>query len=570
MSGKNRSPRPAAIWCGICVAVFAVQCAFAACTWSLCNDESKHLITGWVAAARGKCCLGGDNTPGTAWFSLPLFVLDYPEPFGLPPGRDAHELGHHWLHRTATLDRVLFACRSMTIAVGVAMIAAASMLAGRVGGPLAASLTAVLIAFDPNLLAHFSLVSPDALLTAAFVFAALALDAFLDRPTLLRAAGLGLAVGLALIAKASGLLLLPGLAAALLAHVLTHRPPPRPLFVGGVWATGVAMATVWAAHGFHIDAQPPFFHVPGFMQTLAAARRLSQDGYITFFMGRLGQSFPGYFLGVVLVKTPLPILAVWAAAAWAIFRSRRYPSPLIVCGIPAACFFAAALTSRLHLGVRHVLPIYPLLAVAAATTLSGLTRGERPSQVPRVLGVVALGGWLMVRTVAQAPDYLSSFNELAGGPRGRAWWLGDSNIDWGQDLKQLRSLLDRLGIDDLMLSYFGNTDPGYYGIRYQTVPGTLYAGSAADHVCNSPRQVIAVSVMNLQGTFLFLDHDAFRFLRERDPLAVAGGSIFLYDISGDADAHRRLAAIYERYGYAHLATVEHAKAANATGSKAGR
>jgi len=569
MRGWNRRPMATVICCVICAAAFAAHCAGAAGTWSLCNDESKHLITGWVAAAKGKCCLGGDNSPGTAWYSLPLFLLRYPAPVGLPPGRDAHELGHHWLHRTAGLDGVLFACRSMTIVVGVAMIAAAAVLAGRSGGPIAASLTAALIAFDPNLLAHFSLVSPDALLAAGFVFTALAFDAFLHRPTPLRAAGLGLTMGLALIAKASGLLLLPGVAVAGLAHAIIRRQPLRPLLGGAAWAGGAVVATVWAAHGCHLDTRPPFFHAPGFIETLAAARKLSQEGYITFFMGRLGQTFPGYFLGVVLVKTPLAILALWAAAGWAALRRRRCPSPLIVCGIPAACFFVAALASRLHLGVRHVLPIYPLLAIAASTMLAELLHEHAPRRALRAVAVGVLVGWLMVRSSAQAPDFLSSFNELAGGPRGRAWWLGDSNIDWGQDLKQLRSLLDRQGIDDLMLCYFGNTDPGYYGIRYQTVPGTLYATSAANHVCRAPRQIIAVSVMNLQGTFLFLDHEVFRFLRERKPLAVAGGSIYLYDITGDADAHRRLAALYDMYGHEQLAAAEQDKAAAAATASPG-
>lgn len=36
------------------------------------------------------------------------------------------------------------------------------------------------------------------------------------------------------------------------------------------------------------------------------------------------------------------------------------------------------------------------------------------------------------------PHYLAYFNELAGGPRNGYQSLVDSNLDWGQDLKELR------------------------------------------------------------------------------------------------------------------------------------
>ena len=46
----------------------------------------------------------------------------------------------------------------------------------------------------------------------------------------------------------------------------------------------------------------------------------------------------------------------------------------------------------------------------------------------------------------------------------------------------------------------------------------------------------------------------------RAPFATAGVSIYLYDITGDATAHRRLSALYARYGLAGLAAKEMDKA----------
>ena len=41
-----------------------------------------------------------------------------------------------------------------------------------------------------------------------------------------------------------------------------------------------------------------------------------------------------------------------------------------------------------------------------------------------------------------APHYLAYFNELAGGPANGFKELVDSNLDWGQDLKNLKLWLD--------------------------------------------------------------------------------------------------------------------------------
>ena len=143
--------------------------------------------------------------------------------------------------------------------------------------------------------------------------------------------------------------------------------------------------------------------------------------------------------------------------------------------------------------------------------------------------------------------------------------LGDSNLDWGQDLATLRRTMDALRLDEVILSYFGNTDPAFYRIRYQYLPTMLYAAGHGDHVVDPRREVIAISVNNLHGTFT-RDPEAFAWLWSRRPFATAGDSIWLFDITGDAEAHARLRAIYQAAGLPGLATAEAAKLQAAAGA----
>jgi len=68
-----------------------------------------------------------------------------------------------------------------------------------------------------------------------------------------------------------------------------------------------------------------------------------------------------------------------------------------------------------------------------------------------------------------------------------------------------------------------------------------------------------VSVLNLQGV-LFRNRDLYGWLRRRKPVAKIGFSIFVYDLTGDSDAHVQLARVYLKAGPAELALPELKKA----------
>src|SRR5262249_55715397 len=157
----------------------------------------------------------------------------------------------------------------------------------------------------------------------------------------------------------------------------------------------------------------------------------------TYLLGRITQDgFPLFFPVALLVKSPLPFIALAVWGLRAVLRdadARSERQRRLVPALVALTILVSVLPSRINIGVRHVLPIYPLMAVYVGPGLVALWRSARP-RLGRALAV-ALAAWQLAIPVFAAPDYLPWFNALAG--RHPENVLLDSDLDWGQDLFRL-------------------------------------------------------------------------------------------------------------------------------------
>ncbi|HVE70819.1 MAG TPA: glycosyltransferase family 39 protein [Thermoanaerobaculia bacterium] len=213
-----------------------------------------------------------------------------------------------------------------------------------------------------------------------------------------------------------------------------------------------------------------------------------------------GENRPGgywyYFPVILFFKTPLPFL-VFAGAGFVFLIRKR---ALALALIPLA-MLAVSMTSRINIGVRHVLPIYPFLTIAAGCGAFLLWHRSRAL-------VLVLGAWLAVATSLAHPDYLAWFNEAAGRHPERI--AVDSNLDWGQDLLRLPRN------EPLYLSYFGSADWRRHLPHAQPVPAQCTPG------------LHAVSEM----MYLRERDDELRWLARYEPERRVGASIRLYRIPG--------------------------------------
>src|SRR5207244_5691544 len=128
------------------------------------------------------------------------------------------------------------------------------------------------------------------------------------------------------------------------------------------------------------------------------------------------------------------------------------------------------------------------------------------------LGAFAAVGLTAVSSLMVAPHQLAYFNELIGGPAQGHKYLSDSNLDWGQDLKGLKTYMDREEIPVIYLSYFGTAPPSGWGIRYQYLPAwveNIQDPDLNERVPEGARQILVISVVNLQG--IYFDDERYRY-----------------------------------------------------------
>lgn len=245
-----------------------------------------------------------------------------------------------------------------------------------------------------------------------------------------------------------------------------------------------------------------------------------------------------YFPLAMLFKTPVgTILTLLVSAGLALYatvdrrkRWHTYIWPLACAAVPFVVFMYSAMSANLNIGMRHVLPTYPLMYLAAATLLAIAIRKWKK---PVVIMVSAFGVLIAAETLLAYPNYIAYFNLPSSAMSHQGLdLLADSNLDWGQDLPLVAKWQQEnpnvplafgpaMALEGASGSYFGTIDPQYYGIK--STP--LYYNKP-----NPPdiyrTHVVGISATYLQGAY----GGPFTNLRKETPIAVLGGSIYLYDL----------------------------------------
>ncbi len=417
------------------------------------------------------------------------------------------ESGHYWrnltLARAGILPFYWLACWAVW-SFGRRLYGDGTGLAG-----------AAIFSMLPAILGHAGVATTDMVGLATFAWTLERLHAWFTAPSRWGLAWVGLAFGLALASKFSNLLFV-GLVVGL--FVVIYRRG-WPLVLSGLLALVVLSAT----YGFVLDSsdiplpeEKPREHLKNAIKRAvrlpflgpAVAGMLevhahNKDGHSSQLMGRVNDFGDWRFFPVALgLKTPLAVLALFFLA-WG--RTTWVPVAL------SLMLLASILPVSINLGVRHAMAIYVPLSVAAGWALVHVARWI----------TVPLAVWLVVASALAHPDYIASFNEAARPDP--AWFLADSDLDWGQDLPSLVQLMDRRSIATCRLAYFGPAD------FQRLYPGRLTAG-LADQVPSSG--CVAVSVNQLEPAARLAmqrgEGDPWHWLRRVPELERAGRSIVVY------------------------------------------
>ena len=277
---------------------------------------------------------------------------------------------------------------------------------------------------------------------------------------------------------------------------------------------------------------------------LSTTLRRLDTGRSSFAMGR--HTLTGvwwYFPAAAALKTPL--LVMLAAGLGALSVLRRFRRDYLWLLLPPAFFLAAALSAKVQIGYRHIMPAMPFLAALAGVGLARLyAPGGRRAWLAAVLAAL-----IPVSALTAHPHYLAYFNQLAGGPANGYKYFVDSNLDWGQDVKSLGAHLAGRGNPPVIFSYFGVARPENYGIAYAPlgmISNAELRGTGVK-VCGMKDVLLAVTATNLQATY-YSDKKTYDWLKARRPVFSAGYSIFLYDLTRDPEGLQKLAALLDREG----------------------
>jgi hypothetical protein len=146
--------------------------------------------------------------------------------------------------------------------------------------------------------------------------------------------------------------------------------------------------------------------------------------------------------------------------------------------------------------------------------------------------ILSLAACTSVSSLSVYPHSLAYFHELAGGPSNGDRHLLGSNLDWGQDLLNLKRWLDEHpDVTDLDLAYSGNVDPREVGIDFELPSETPAAGWYAASI--SLVRGGQTWVNRPDGRKEFVATERYTWLSKYSPVDRAGYSILIYHVTDE-------------------------------------
>lgn len=557
------------------VGALVVQC-IGAWTDSQTTDEGAHLAAGLSYWRTNDFRLNPEHPALVKLLAaaplIPFHQLQPSADPGLWASRNEWEIGrlvlYHQLDPRTETQKVLWLARLPMIMIwlglGLVVWRWATERTSTWGGTIAA----VLYAFEPTLLGHGHLITTDVAVAAGMTATLWLSTKLVARPTWRMVGAIAVVFSLTQLTKFSALILWP-LLFGLLAIATTMRPTQwnwswwRRAFAATIL---ISAMTTWAVYGFEVQpaqadpridqlwaerdalavsldlaTMPPLIQrltaatAPGsgLRSTLVTLSRVPIPaysywrgifavtshgfwGHAAYLFGQQSSQGWWYYFPVALaVKTPLPILGLGLVLV--VMAGRRWRKLWSVDNLlliaPMLGYMFWSLSSRIDIGIRHILPVYPLFFVAVA----GLVPMARHSWQRWALGL-SVASLPLIALVAW-PNTFGYFNALAGGTRGGHRILLDSNMDWNQDLWRLRDELDAESTPPAMIALFGSVPVEVVHPHPGRVPTDTEVA-----IDGRPHGLVIIS----KGILYNIDLP-YRWLQDIPPTKTIGSSIYMYD-----------------------------------------
>jgi hypothetical protein len=408
------------------------------------------------------------------------------------------------------------------------MVGVAFQWCRRLYGLRSAWLAAALLVIEPNFAAHVPIPALDVLATEAIFIACFLSWRYFETPSSGRLAAVAVALAAALLIKNTAIIL-PAVMLAMAVAWWCVKPwrdgqsfaEWRGLLPGRRDAMArmilTAMAALWALTLFNVSvpvpglelAIPAGIYVKSFLVGLAHA----WAGHENYLNGEV--SWTGWWYYFPVVATYKVPIGVWVLMALAVVSLRRTRPSWGELGLflPMAAWTLLMMKTRINIGFRHFLTPYAFMLALSARCLA------------RPVAWVTAAAWAAVaaaglHAAAFHPDYLCYINA----PRHKPYLaISDSNVDWGQSLKQVRRWIDDRAADGrpIYLRYFGTGD-----VRHYLGDRVILLG--ADDPPPA-RGLLIISPVYEAG--VHDPRDAYAGLRSHEPIAIIGHCMLVYDLN---------------------------------------
>jgi hypothetical protein len=494
---------------------FCLQAILGMSRLSATSDEAVHLAAGYSYWKTRDFRLNPEHPPLAKLIAaLPLLLIQprFDTTTSVWKTASQYEFGFDFLYGS-TADRLLFWGRLPMVALAAFGAWITFLWSRALFGPLAALLALGLYAFSPNLLAHGMLITTD---VPVAVFSLLTLYLLWrqgENPTWSSSLTVGLSLGAAVSAKFSGgllPLLIVGLTVVRWLRQSNRRSALRAEIQNLMIMALAALFVIEAA--FLFTASP--------LDYFRNAALVNTNHLPTYEYFLLGQLKPGgwwyYLLVAFAFKATLAtlILILLATARSLSGFTDRWGGTILVAGI---VFYVVVMSvGANNIGIRYLLPIFPLIFVWVSRIVADYWTNRLGRSI-----LIILFTWQMWSALSSFPNYIPFFNEMAGGSGHGIDILDDSNVDWGQSLKQAATYVKQNGIQDVAICSFSPYDnPPHYGL-----PPNLLAPQMAERLLRK---------VPVPGTYLISGHYVARMKavepawRSYQPIDRIGESLWVY------------------------------------------
>lgn len=493
----------------------ALSLIFSAKKNTVTTDEGIHLFAGYTYLVKKDFRLDPEHPPFLKELSaIPLVFMkninlpndnlwERAENIYYDCWQEARAMSEDFLFSLGNnLNKLIFWSRFPFIIISLLIGLITYYWSKNLYGKIAGIFAAFLILFMPNMLAHGILINTDIGLALFILLSCYWLAKALKEPRWFNFIILGIFFGLAFASKYTSILLLPIIIVIIMGKIFIYDKNYsiwKKYLAGIILSLVVSFLTVWAVYGFSTQIAPTpltnfsteinglngykfpatynevflkirsYLFPAQFYKGLALITRHSLGGHIAYLFGNLSNTGWWYYFPLaILFKTPLSFF-IFLLLATVFFKKLKSKSNFdeFIILTSAILFLLLAMFSKSNLGVRHILPIFPLLAIYGSKSINLINVKNKIA----VVGFTILILWYFISSAFSFSNYLAYFNELAGGPNGGYRILTDSNLDWGQDYSRINQYLTKNNIVPTYIYYPWNGDKAlnYYGLNFSPI-----------------------------------------------------------------------------------------------------